>query len=151
MPKEPPKETDKGRRVLFSTGPYRLKLGWLNKSKAPTARQKYVILEVGEDKPLHGTRVNMETICNYDESEPTCVEEAAMRRPKFLAMMNQFSWMVAKYNIELNEDSKFFLMFAALTEEKKALLKGMGEDADWKIVRYRDPSTKLMRTNFEIV
>ena len=147
MPSEEPKETDKGDRVLFSTGPYKHKLGWVNNSKASTKLQQPVI--VVKNEKLHATRVRVETLCTYDESPATCVEEAAMKRAKFLSAMNQFAWLVAKYNIALNdEDCRLFQKFAALVEEKKALLTSMGEDADWKVVIFRHPLTNEVVSNF---
>ena len=145
----PPKEADKGERILFSKGPHAKKLGWLNQTKGATAKQKYVIVDLGEGK-IEGTRVYQETICTYDESEPTCVEEAAMQAPTFLATMNKYAWLVAKYNIKVGEDCKLFQKFAFLVEEKKALLRGMGEDADWKFVTFKDVQSGQLGTNITV-
>ena len=148
LQKKPPEEGDKGNRVLFSTGPYKYKLGWLNVNKRQTTKKQYVILEK-TDKSLFGTQVNVETICIYDRSKPTCLVEAAMKRAKFLSMMNQFAWIAAKYNIDIGEDCMLFVKLAALIEEKKTLLRAMGEDADWKIFTFVHPVTKERHTNFD--
>ena len=142
------KETDKGDLVLFTTGPYQHKVGSLHKNKEATNKQVYVVVKSKEGE-LFCTRVNKETVCAYDKSAATCVEEAAMKRAKFLTSMHKFAWFVAKYNIELGaDDCKLFLKFAAMVEERKALLHAMGEDANWKKVVFKDPRNNSTRTNF---
>ena len=101
----PRREPIRGRQVSILSGKYFINDGvWINEAEGDggfTAEKVYVLVLLKNQK-LVGTRLNKDTVSNYEaREEPNSYDEAVLdQHPMLRKAMGELAKKIAKYNIE---------------------------------------------------